>query len=67
MSYVADEAAGSSIDWVKAKLDVRFTYAFELRDTGYYGFMLPSSEIIPTGEETLSSVITLIEEADKRT
>nr|CAD7401296.1 unnamed protein product [Timema poppensis] len=48
-------ASGSSLDWVKGVLNVTFTFAFELRDNGTYGDLLPANLIIPSGEETLAS------------
>ena len=32
-------------------LGSRFTFTTELRDTGNYGFILPASQIKPSGEE----------------
>ncbi|XP_018904561.2 carboxypeptidase B-like [Bemisia tabaci] len=43
-------AAGISIDWATKK-GVPFVYCMELRDDGKLGFILPASEIIPTGKE----------------
>merc|ERR1711970_150229 len=43
-------AAGASDDWYKS-LGMRFAFTTELRDTGHYGFELPKSQIIPSGEE----------------
>ncbi|XP_008289933.1 carboxypeptidase A2-like [Stegastes partitus] len=45
------QASGGSIDW-SYNLGIKYSYAFELRDTGRYGFILPSSQIIPTASET---------------
>uniref|UniRef100_A0A3Q3WHT8 Peptidase M14 domain-containing protein n=1 Tax=Mola mola TaxID=94237 RepID=A0A3Q3WHT8_MOLML len=44
-------ASGSSIDW-SYDLGIKYSYAFELRDTGRYGFILPANQIIPTASET---------------
>lgn len=41
---------GISIDWATKK-GVPFVYCMELRDDGKLGFILPASEIIPTGKE----------------
>lgn len=41
------------------------TYTYELRDTGRYGFILPPEQIIPTGEEILDSLVTIIQEGSK--
>jgi len=43
-------AAGASDDWYKS-IGMRFSFTTELRDTGYYGFVLPPDQIIPSGEE----------------
>ena len=47
----SDPAAGASDDWYKGVLGSRFAYTTELRDTGFYGFLLPPNQIIPSGEE----------------
>lgn len=52
-------AAGSSADYAYGVCGVRFSYAVELRDTGRYGFLLPASQIIPSGEETFEAVKAL--------
>ena len=49
--YCSDPAAGASDDWYKGVLGSRFAYTTELRDTGFYGFVLPPDQIIPSGEE----------------
>uniref|UniRef100_A0A8D3ANR7 Carboxypeptidase B n=1 Tax=Scophthalmus maximus TaxID=52904 RepID=A0A8D3ANR7_SCOMX len=48
-------AAGGSDDWAY-DLGVKYSYTFELRDTGRYGFLLPESQIKPTCEETMLAV-----------
>ena len=45
--YFKDPAAGASDDWYKGVLNARFSYTVELRDTGFYGFVLPASQIKP--------------------
>jgi len=58
-------ASGGSIDWVLGKhRNIRIVYAYELRDKGKFGFILPADQIVPTGEETLDSVVRIIQEAD---
>jgi len=48
--------SGSSNDYTYGALNVTYSYTIELRDTGRYGFVLPPSEIIPTGEESFAAV-----------
>ncbi|XP_069829981.1 carboxypeptidase B-like [Dendropsophus ebraccatus] len=48
-------AAGGSDDWAY-DAGVKYSFTFELRDTGRYGFALPESQIKPTCEETMLAV-----------
>ncbi|MCM8651638.1 hypothetical protein MZO44_16265, partial [Lactiplantibacillus sp. E932] len=48
-------SAGGSDDWAY-DLGVKYSYTFELRDEGRYGFLLPESQIKPTCEETMLAV-----------
>ncbi|NWY57437.1 CBPB1 Carboxypeptidase, partial [Chionis minor] len=48
-------AAGGSDDWAYDE-GIKYSFTFELRDTGRYGFILPESQIKPTCEETLLAV-----------
>uniref|UniRef100_A0A671LVT0 Carboxypeptidase A4 n=1 Tax=Sinocyclocheilus anshuiensis TaxID=1608454 RepID=A0A671LVT0_9TELE len=41
------QASGGSIDWTY-NTGIRYSFAFELRDTGFYGFLLPANQIVPT-------------------
>ena len=52
-----DNAAGGSIDWTYKELGVRYSYAPELRDTGKYGFILPTRYIPVSGKETSKAFI----------
>ncbi|XP_014847422.1 PREDICTED: carboxypeptidase A2-like [Poecilia mexicana] len=45
------QASGGSIDW-SYDVGIKYSFAFELRDTGWYGFILPADQIIPTASET---------------
>lgn len=49
-------ASGTSDDWAKGTLKLKYSYTVELRDTGKHGFMLPASEIINTGREMMAFV-----------
>ncbi|XP_036612719.1 carboxypeptidase B [Trichosurus vulpecula] len=48
-------AAGGSDDWAYDQ-GIKYSFTFELRDTGRYGFLLPESQIKATSEETLLAV-----------
>jgi hypothetical protein len=61
-----DPASGGSIDWVRGTLDTPYPYVWELRDTGRFGFLLPASQIIDTAEETLNSIIVILQHAKSR-
>ncbi|KAF9513086.1 hypothetical protein BS47DRAFT_987216 [Hydnum rufescens UP504] len=45
-------APGSVLDWAYATAGISFSYSVALRDTGTYGFLLPTRWIRPVGEET---------------
>lgn len=47
--------SGSSLDWAY-KAGIKHTFAFELRDKGKFGFLLPESQIKPTCKETMLCV-----------
>ncbi|XP_004642811.1 carboxypeptidase A4 [Octodon degus] len=53
-------ASGSSIDWAYDN-GIKYSFTFELRDTGHYGFLLPANQIIPTAEETWLGLKTIME------
>ncbi|XP_005402500.1 PREDICTED: carboxypeptidase A1 [Chinchilla lanigera] len=54
------EASGSTVDWTYSQ-GIKYSYTFELRDTGRYGFLLPASQIIPTAKETWLALLTIME------
>ncbi|OAD52756.1 Zinc carboxypeptidase A 1 [Eufriesea mexicana] len=58
-------ASGGSMDWVRGTYNIPVTFTYELRDKGRYGFILPASQIIPTAEETLDSLVAMFTEAAK--
>ncbi|KFQ38522.1 Carboxypeptidase A1 [Mesitornis unicolor] len=54
--YLAD---GTTIDWAYDNR-VKYSFTFELRDTGRYGFLLPSTQIIPTATETWPALLDIM-------
>jgi len=58
-------ASGGSLDWTLGELGIPYSFGMELRDTGSYGFLLPPSQIIPTGEETWAFHLTVAMEIIK--
>ena len=58
-------ASGGSMDWVRGTYNTPVPFTYELRDTGRYGFILPASQIIPTAEETLDSLVAMFQQAAK--
>jgi len=55
--------SGVSMDWVRGVFNTPYTFTWELRDTGSNGFLLPASQIIDTAEETLNSVVVILQHA----
>ncbi|XP_028167849.1 zinc carboxypeptidase-like [Ostrinia furnacalis] len=58
-------ATGGSVDWVKEHVQVPLVYCYELRDRGTYSFLLPPEEILPSGLETMDSLVELIHQAKR--
>ncbi|XP_062856153.1 carboxypeptidase A1-like [Trichomycterus rosablanca] len=54
------QASGGTIDWTYDQ-GIKYSYTFELRDTGLYGFLLPAKQIIPTAEETWLALMAIME------
>ncbi|XP_050639069.1 carboxypeptidase A2 [Macaca thibetana thibetana] len=54
------QASGGSIDW-SYDYGIKYSFAFELRDTGRYGFLLPAHQILPTAEETWLGLKAIME------
>lgn len=55
-----DQASGSTVDWTYSQ-GIKYSFTFELRDTGRYGFLLPASQIVPTAQETWLALMTIME------
>ncbi|KAM0748716.1 hypothetical protein T439DRAFT_382494 [Meredithblackwellia eburnea MCA 4105] len=56
---------GESLDWTYGVAKITWSFAFELRG-GVYGFLLPPSQILPSGEETLEALYSLADFVGKK-
>ncbi|KAG5461091.1 MAG: hypothetical protein BJ554DRAFT_6772 [Olpidium bornovanus] len=56
---VSYKSSGLAIDWAYAVAGVKYSYSINLRDKGKYGFLLPSDQIVPSGEETYTAVLAM--------
>jgi len=59
-----DSATGGSYDWAKGVAGIKYSYTVELRDQGDFGFLLPRSQIVPTGEEMWAAIQAAVEEME---
>ncbi|XP_071975590.1 carboxypeptidase O-like [Engystomops pustulosus] len=57
--------SGSSGDWA-TDIGIKFSYTFELRDNGTYGFVLPEDQIKPTCEETTTAIMSMVEYVNEK-
>ncbi|XP_062276782.1 carboxypeptidase A1-like [Scomber scombrus] len=64
MFDVIYQASGTTIDWTYEQ-GIKYSYTFELRDTGHYGFILPANQIIPTAQETWEALKVIMDHAYK--
>ncbi|XP_007501915.1 carboxypeptidase O [Monodelphis domestica] len=60
-SEILYSTSGSSRDWAY-DIGIPFSYTFELRDNGTYGFLLPEDQIQPTCEETMAAVLSILDD-----
>lgn len=58
------QASGGTIDWTYNQ-GIKYSYTFELRDTGRYGFALPANQIIPTAKETWLALMAIMDHTFK--
>ena len=56
----ADAYGGGSPDWARAIANIKYSYLIELRDRS--SFILPHSQIVPTGEENWAAVSVMARE-----
>lgn len=57
------QASGGTIDWTYNQ-GIKYSYTFELRDTGRYGFILPANQILPTAKETWLALMAIMEHSN---
>ncbi|XP_047724736.1 carboxypeptidase O [Prionailurus viverrinus] len=53
--------SGSSRDWAR-DMGIPFSYTFELRDNGTYGFVLPEAQIQATCEESMAAILSVLDD-----
>ncbi|XP_030179626.1 LOW QUALITY PROTEIN: carboxypeptidase O [Lynx canadensis] len=53
--------SGSSRDWAR-DIGIPFSYTFELRDNGTYGFVLPEGQIQATCEESMAAILSVLDD-----
>lgn len=56
---------GAALDWVRETLHTNISYAYEFRDTGATGFILPPDQILPNSIEIFASIIRMMQEGYK--
>lgn len=54
------QVASGSVDWAYGTGDATWSFTFELRDTGTFGFVLPPSQILPSCVEAFAGVEYLL-------
>merc|ERR1719450_31342 len=58
--HVIYQASGNTMDWVYDATGVPYVYCMEMRDKGYYAFLLPEDQIIPNSEETWAGILAAV-------
>ncbi|XP_068168590.1 carboxypeptidase A5 [Antennarius striatus] len=58
------QASGGTIDWTYNQ-GIKYSYTFELRDTGRHGFLLPANQIVPTAQETWLALMAIMDHTHK--
>jgi hypothetical protein len=73
-SFVNSEVSFKNIcflkDWAYGSAKIPLAFTLEMRDTGTNGFLLPPSQIEPTGQETfiaIKALVAAISDSKKRT
>ncbi|KAJ3325910.1 hypothetical protein HDV06_002295 [Boothiomyces sp. JEL0866] len=51
------QTSGTTDDHFYATAGVKYSMTIELRDTGNNGFILPASQIVPSGKETIAGLV----------
>lgn len=54
---------GSSTDYTDATGNATYSYTYELRDKGTFGFSLPANQIQPTVRETWAGILSMVNAA----
>ena len=54
---------GDSTDYTDVVGNATYSYTYELRDRGTYGFVLPANQIQPTVRETWAGVASMLRNA----
>ncbi|CBX93159.1 similar to carboxypeptidase A1 precursor [Plenodomus lingam JN3] len=54
---------GSSTDYTDVVGNATYSYTYELRDTGRFGFVIPANQIQPTVRETWAGLASMIRDA----
>jgi carboxypeptidase A2 len=54
---------GSSTDYTDVTGNATYSFTYELRDKGTYGFVLPANQIQPTVRETWAGVVSMLKDA----